>query len=149
MREEIREKIRKQSAINYEKVAFRMRTAICIDNAMKSLNISSAELARRMNKRPSEICNWLSGTHNFTGDTLVEISQALGVTINPYSEGGTIYQVEDYSYKFHIVSSQPCGETKIKLPKNKVRISAAHFLFDFIINISSWKKSQPTNYVWA
>lgn len=48
---------------------------------MKRQRISQRELARRMNKRPSEIAKWLSGSHNFTIKTLAEISLVIGVDL--------------------------------------------------------------------
>ncbi|WP_223151345.1 helix-turn-helix domain-containing protein [Chitinophaga varians] len=43
--------------------------------------MTNRELAARMGKNPSEISRWLSGTHNFTIDTLSEIAIALEVPV--------------------------------------------------------------------
>ena len=40
------------------------------------------EFAVRANKNPSEVTKWLSGTHNFTIDTLAEIAVVLGVSVS-------------------------------------------------------------------
>lgn len=48
---------------------------------MQKQGITQRELAKRMNKRPSEISKWLRGTHNFTINTLVDISYAIGVDL--------------------------------------------------------------------
>lgn len=50
-------------------------------NEMQKQGITQRELANRMNKRPSEISKWLRGTHNFTINTLVDISFAIGVDL--------------------------------------------------------------------
>ncbi len=62
----------------YEKTARKMRIAVRIADEMGRKGIGKKELADKMNKRPSEITKWLSGTHNFTLDTISEISMALG-----------------------------------------------------------------------
>ncbi|NML39278.1 helix-turn-helix transcriptional regulator [Chitinophaga sp. G-6-1-13] len=48
---------------------------------MDGKRMSNKELAARMGKNPSEISRWLSGTHNFTIDTLSEIAIALEVPV--------------------------------------------------------------------
>lgn len=48
---------------------------------LESKGMSQRELARRMNKRPSEISKWLRGTHNFTISTIADISNVLGEPI--------------------------------------------------------------------
>ncbi|WP_212004286.1 helix-turn-helix domain-containing protein [Chitinophaga sp. HK235] len=52
-----------------------------IAGIMDSQRLSNKELAARMGKNPSEISRWLSGTHNFTIDTLSEIAIALEVPV--------------------------------------------------------------------
>jgi transcriptional regulator with XRE-family HTH domain len=59
----------------------RMQLAERIFDAMKAKNISKLELARQMGKHASVITRWLSGTHNFTADTLFEIGEILGIQI--------------------------------------------------------------------
>ncbi len=55
----------------------RMMLAAQIDKARLAKNWSKKELANRMGKRPSEITKWLSGTHNFTTDTLFDLEYLL------------------------------------------------------------------------
>ena len=65
----------------------RMQLAARIFDAMKAKNISKLEMARQMGKQASVITKWLSGTHNFTADTLFEIGEILGIQlINTSSE---------------------------------------------------------------
>lgn len=52
-----------------------------IELLLKNKGISKSEFAARMGKSPSEISKWLSGKHNFTIDTLMEIAHALKVDI--------------------------------------------------------------------
>lgn len=48
-----------------------------IENRLKQLNISRGEFAELMQAPPSSITKWLSGTHNFTIETLFHIDQKL------------------------------------------------------------------------
>jgi len=52
-----------------------------IELLLKNKGISKSEFAARLGKSPSEISKWLSGKHNFTIDTLLEIAHALKVDI--------------------------------------------------------------------
>lgn len=59
------------------KTDYRMMLAAKIDKARVAKGWSKKDLADRMGKRPSEITKWLSGTHNFTSDTLFELQYLL------------------------------------------------------------------------
>ena len=62
----------------------KMRLAAKFDDLVKQRGWSKGEFAERMGKHPSEITKWLSGTHNFTTDTLAEIAVTLGVTVDVF-----------------------------------------------------------------
>jgi transcriptional regulator with XRE-family HTH domain len=64
-----------------KQVEFRMKLAAKIDCTRKKLGWSKKLLAEKLSKRPSEISKWLSGTHNFTSDTLFEIQYIMGVEL--------------------------------------------------------------------
>lgn len=59
----------------------RMKLAAAIDDAMKAQNISKSELATMTGQNNSVITKWLSGTQNFTTDTLEDIGQALLINL--------------------------------------------------------------------
>lgn len=59
----------------------RMMLAAKIFNALKLKGWKQKDLALALNKRPSEITKWLSGTHNFTTDTLWDIEEVLDVKL--------------------------------------------------------------------
>ena len=59
----------------------RMLLAAQIDEAMQEKNVSQTELAKRLKKHHSVITQWLSGTQNFTIDTLSDIETALGISL--------------------------------------------------------------------
>ena len=64
-----------------EKTRVEMLLAANIADAMADREISKSALAARVGKQPSEVTKWLSGTHNFTVATLVEICEALEIKI--------------------------------------------------------------------
>lgn len=64
--------------------AVKMRLAAKLDDLIRQRGWSKGDFADRVGKHPSEITKWLSGTHNFTTDTLSEIAIALGVTVDVF-----------------------------------------------------------------
>lgn len=59
----------------------KMILATKIANAIKVKGMKKSEFADEMGKVPSEISKWLSGTHNFTIDTLMDIEQVLSIQL--------------------------------------------------------------------
>lgn len=59
----------------------KMILATKIANAIKASGLKKSELAENMGKNPSEISKWLSGTHNFTIDTLLDIERELSIKL--------------------------------------------------------------------
>jgi transcriptional regulator with XRE-family HTH domain len=57
----------------------RMLLAVRIDEAIKLKGWKKHEFAKAIGKKPSEISKWLSGTHNFTTDTLFGIERILDI----------------------------------------------------------------------
>ncbi len=65
-----------------EKVAIKMRIAVRIAERLEELRMQKKDLASACDlKGSSMITKWLSGGHNFTVDTLVDIGFALGVSV--------------------------------------------------------------------
>ena len=64
-----------------KRIEFRMQLAAKIDNARIKMRLSKKQFAEKLSKSPSEISKWLSGTHNFTSDTLFEIQELLEVEL--------------------------------------------------------------------
>lgn len=70
------------SPIEQKKTDVRMLIAAKISDRMRELKWRNNDLLAAVNKNnPSVITKWLSGTHNFSLDTLVEISEALGIKL--------------------------------------------------------------------
>ncbi|QEC45684.1 helix-turn-helix domain-containing protein [Pseudobacter ginsenosidimutans] len=64
------------------KTHYRMGLAAKIDDALKAKGWKNQDLAKALNiKSSSLVSKWLSGTHNFTVDTLVLIQMALGIQL--------------------------------------------------------------------
>jgi len=59
----------------------KMILATKIANGIKSKGLKKKEFAELMDKVPSEISKWLSGTHNFTIDTLFDIERVLSIQL--------------------------------------------------------------------
>jgi transcriptional regulator with XRE-family HTH domain len=74
----------------------RMLLAAKIDGAIKAIGWKKTDFAREMKKSPSEISKWLSGTHNFTVDTLSDIGEVLGIHLL------NIGQKEEIHYSYSI-----------------------------------------------
>jgi len=70
------------SPIEQKKTDVRMLIAAKISDKMKELKWKNKDLLVAVRKNnPSVITKWLSGTHNFSTDTLVEIGEALGIKL--------------------------------------------------------------------
>src|SRR6185437_10259106 len=65
-----------------EQTDYKMKLAAKIYAALKSKGWKSVDLAEALHlKSPSLFSKWLSGTHNFTVDTLVEIQRVLEIRL--------------------------------------------------------------------
>src|SRR5581483_11070124 len=60
---------------------FRMTLAARLDDLIKANGWTKSEFASKLGKQPSEITKWLSGTHNFTTDTLLDIALLFNIHI--------------------------------------------------------------------
>lgn len=63
-------------------ISTKMDLAVRIADLLEAKGLSKGEFAEKVGKMPSEISKWLSGTHNFTVDTLSEIAIALNVRVS-------------------------------------------------------------------
>jgi len=68
--------------IDQEKVDAKMLLAAKVADAMKVKKWKNKDLLKAVGKdNPSIITKWLSGTHNFTVDTLIELQHALNIKL--------------------------------------------------------------------
>jgi ribosome-binding protein aMBF1 (putative translation factor) len=64
-----------------QRVRMSMMLAAKIAEGIKNQGFSKGGFAEVMKKKQSVISRWLSGTHNFTSDTLSDIQQVLGIRL--------------------------------------------------------------------
>ncbi len=55
----------------------KIRIALIIADAL----MVKKQFAQKVGRKPSEVSKWLSGTHNFTLDTLTDIEQVLNIKL--------------------------------------------------------------------
>jgi ribosome-binding protein aMBF1 (putative translation factor) len=65
----------------YKRTEKRMMMAARIDEAKRAKGWKNKDLAKALGKKPSEISKYLSGTHNFTIDTLSDLEEVLGIQL--------------------------------------------------------------------
>jgi transcriptional regulator with XRE-family HTH domain len=88
--------------IEQEKIDKRMLLAAKIQDAIKAKGWKNKDFLEALGKdNPSIITKWLSGTHNFTTDTLVEIEHALGIRLLNLEE-----PKEQTIIEYHLVITQ-------------------------------------------
>ncbi len=77
----IKQLLSKISPVEKKQTYTKMTIAARLDDLIKGRGWSKTVFAEKVNKNPSEITKWLSGTQNFTIDTLAEIAFALNMPI--------------------------------------------------------------------
>ena len=79
----IKEKLGKRDPTETARTRKRMLIAARLEDILLELGWKKKDLAASLGKNPSEVTKWLSGTHNFTTDTLAEIESATGKSLIP------------------------------------------------------------------
>lgn len=82
----VRELLQSRDPLKTARARKRMLIAARIEDILQDLGWKKKDLAEKLGKKPSEVTKWLSGTHNFTIDTLVDIEHATGKAVIPVSE---------------------------------------------------------------
>jgi transcriptional regulator with XRE-family HTH domain len=90
---------------------YKMKLAAKIYKAMKALGMTQTQFAESMDKPISLISRWMSGTHNFTVDTLVDIQHVLGISLLDVE---TAKSQSEVNFKLN-VSSTISGWTLLEL----------------------------------
>jgi ribosome-binding protein aMBF1 (putative translation factor) len=73
--------IARRSSNDFDKTKRNILIAILIDDTLKAKGWNKKQLAEVMHKNPSEVTKWLSGTHNFTLETLYLIESYLDIKL--------------------------------------------------------------------
>jgi ribosome-binding protein aMBF1 (putative translation factor) len=90
----------------------KMMIAVRITDAMQAKQWKNKDLLKAVGRdNPSVITKWLSGTHNFTTETLVEIESALGISLLNLEEKSTEKLVIQYSLSIQ-------SEVKVSMAKS-------------------------------
>lgn len=80
--------LKETTPVEMLQIGTKMLIAARLDDFLKAKGWGKSEFAEILDKNPSEITKWLSGTQNFTIDTLSEIAIALDISI------GELFQVQ-------------------------------------------------------
>ncbi len=117
----------------------KMMLAVRIAEAMKAKKWKNKDLLEAVGRdNPSVITKWLSGTHNFTTETLVEISSALGISLLNLEERSN--EIEVVYYPLYIRSDVHASNTQSfkSIYNNLVGSEEVDFLkgFDTKFNIA-------------
>lgn len=78
---EIKEVLERTAPNNRKQIRAKMLLAARIDDLLQAKGWSKSSFAEKLGKRPSEITRWLSGTHNFTIETLSDIAHTLEIDL--------------------------------------------------------------------
>jgi transcriptional regulator with XRE-family HTH domain len=84
----------------------KMLLAARIDKLREGKGWNKVQFAKAMNKKPSEITKWLSGTHNFTLDTLLDIQNIFSIDLVNTSDK-SFEQVVQFYYSINIQAQNP------------------------------------------
>ncbi|HAC15827.1 MAG TPA: hypothetical protein DCE78_07780 [Bacteroidetes bacterium] len=82
----LQELLNEISPIEMEQSKNKMQLATRMEDFMIAKGWNKSKFAEVVGKNPSEITKWLSGTQNFTIDTLTEIAFALGIELSSLME---------------------------------------------------------------
>jgi transcriptional regulator with XRE-family HTH domain len=97
----------------------RMLLAVRIYDAIKAKGWKKKDFAAAIGKKPSEISKWISGTHNFTADTLFDIERVLNIhLLQLESKPETIYRT--YIYSATNITSEYRQQNWITLMNKKI-----------------------------
>lgn len=77
----IKDLLSETSADELSRTEKKMLLAVRIADAVKKKYRHRNDFAAAIGKKPSEISKWLSGTHNFTAETLFEIERVLEIQL--------------------------------------------------------------------
>ena len=98
----------------------RMGLAVKIAEALRSRGLTNQEFAFMMGKKPSEVTRWLSGTHNFTTETLWQMERVLRIQLLTSSPPEEHIEKEQQELKEFIANEVQKALTKFMSRKKLV-----------------------------
>jgi ribosome-binding protein aMBF1 (putative translation factor) len=99
----------------------RMGLAVKIAEALRSRGLTNQEFAFMMGKKPSEVTRWLSGTHNFTTETLWQMERVLRIQLLTSSPPEEHIEKEQQELKEFIANEVQKALTKF-MSRNKLAV---------------------------
>jgi len=103
-----------RSAADFEKTKKRMMLAAKIADAKKAKGWSNGDLARELDQHDSVISKWLSGTHNFTADTLFDIERVLDINLLNWDDAHPKEIVHKYEVSVSAKAADVIGASYLK-----------------------------------
>ena len=88
----LEEQLKKRDPLKTVQVKFKMGLAARLEDILNELGWNKKHFANQLGKSPSIITKWLSGTHNFTVDTITEIEFVTGRPLYPINQQQRIKQ---------------------------------------------------------
>jgi transcriptional regulator with XRE-family HTH domain len=116
-----------------EQTDYKMKLAAKIYKAMKALGMTQTQFAESMDKPISLISRWMSGTHNFTVDTLVAIQHVLGISL---LDVDTTKSQVNVNFKLNVSSAIP-GWTSSELNQyinDMSGMAVSEKTIDYVVN---------------
>lgn len=107
----------KTNSVSLEQTRIKMGIAAAIEDQLIKKNWSKSVFAEKIGKHPSEISKWMSGTHNFTIDILVEISGALEIKLLELLH----LEMQPLTYKQYLTISAESNVNYIKKASNRFK----------------------------
>jgi transcriptional regulator with XRE-family HTH domain len=104
---------------SYEITKNRMLLALRIKDQIVKLGMSNTDLAKKLGKEKSVITKWLSGTHNFTSDTLFQIGTALNLDLVNLKDKSELVN-PDYNITIELVPGSMSRTTSPRAPQSTV-----------------------------
>jgi transcriptional regulator with XRE-family HTH domain len=97
----------------HERTVKQMMMSARIEDGIIAKGWNKGDFAKKMGKNPSEVSKWLSGSHNFTLDTLTDIQRVLGIQLLCVEEEKPIIQeIVKVEYRTVLVSSKVSGSER-------------------------------------
>lgn len=111
----IQKLLQNRDARVYEKTKRLMMLAVKIQDGMKNKGFNKKQLAEKLGKHNSVLSKWLSGTHNFTADTLMDIENILNINLLALEDQRP--QIVEKTY-VAVISSQSNMKREIRKQEN-------------------------------
>lgn len=81
-----------------------------VHQVLREKGITQKELAKRMDKTPSEISKWLSGDHNLTLRSIAKLEAELGVDLLHVSKKDSFHVQRNVSIRSTVAPQKPIGK---------------------------------------